>query len=197
MAPPGGCAAQPGQARRLGGHAVGRDQLLLLTDRVDEAERMHAEADHADDRHRQQGCHCTQRNAQPRVPARRPENEERQRKARCELHTHACRQRGSCRAGMGARPPGSRAQRQRGAQRRQQQGVVVRSTHRQHQQYRVQAQERGRPHRRLAETPSGTRNQRDCAEAGDDCDRLERPQAARQPEGCDRIAPKREHRTVR
>jgi hypothetical protein len=194
MAPPAGCAAQPGQARRLGGHAVGRHQLLLLTDRVDEAERVYAEADHANDAHRQQGCHRAQRNAQPRVPPPRAENEKRQRKARRELHTHACRQRGRCRARSPARP---RAQRQRPAECQQQQRVVVRSTHRQHQQDRVQAQERGCPRRRLAETSSGTRDQRDCAEAGDDCDCLERPQAPRQPQGCDRIAREREHRTVR
>jgi hypothetical protein len=53
MAPPGGGPAQPYQPRRLGRHAVGRHQLLLLTDRVDEAERVHAEADHAHDRHRE------------------------------------------------------------------------------------------------------------------------------------------------
>jgi len=70
MAPPGRCSAQPGQARRLGGHAVGRHQLLLLTDRIDEAERVHTEADHADDRHREQGCHRAQRNPQPPAPAR-------------------------------------------------------------------------------------------------------------------------------
>jgi hypothetical protein len=194
MAPPGGCPAEPDQPRRLGRHAVRRHQLLLLADRVGEAERVHAEADYADDRHREQGGRRAQRDPQPLAPARCAEHEERQRKTRRELHAHARRQRGRCRARSPARP---RAQRQRRAECQQQQRVVVRAPHSQHQQDRVQAQERGCPRRRLAETPSGTRDQRDCAEAGDDCDCLERPQAPRQPQGCDRIAREREHRTVR
>ena len=178
MSPPGGCPAQPDQPRRLGRQAVGRHQLLLLADRVHEAQRVHAEADHPDDRHREQSCRRAQRDPQPLTPATRAEHEERQRKTRRELHAHARRQRGCCRAGMGARPPGSRAQRQRGAERRQQQRVVMCATNREYQQHRVQAQKRGRPRRRLTETPGGARDQRDRAEAGDDCDCLERPQPA-------------------
>ena len=54
MAPPARRPAQPDQARRLGGNAVRGHQLLLLADRVEEAERMHAEADQPHDRDRQQ-----------------------------------------------------------------------------------------------------------------------------------------------
>jgi hypothetical protein len=69
MAPPGGCPAQPDQARRLSRQAVAGHELLLLADRVDEAERVHPEADHPDDRHREQGRHRAQRNPQPLAPA--------------------------------------------------------------------------------------------------------------------------------
>ncbi len=56
MAPPARCPAQPNQARCLGRDTVRGDQLLLLADRVEEAERVHAEADQANDRDCQQAA---------------------------------------------------------------------------------------------------------------------------------------------
>jgi hypothetical protein len=42
---------------------VGGDKLLLLTDGIQEAERVHAEAEHADERDRQQRAACGERDA--------------------------------------------------------------------------------------------------------------------------------------
>ncbi len=54
MTPPAGCAAQPEQPRGLGGDAVRGHELLLLADRAEEAERVHAKAEHAEQRQREQ-----------------------------------------------------------------------------------------------------------------------------------------------
>lgn len=197
MAPPAGRPAQPHQARGLRRDAVRRHQLLLLADRADEAERMHPEADHPHDCHHEQGGQRAQRHPDPLARARRAEHQERQRETRRQLHAHAGRQRSRCRACMGAGAGcDSRAQHQRGAERQHQQRVVVRATHSEHQQHRVQPHERCRPHRRLAEAPGSTRDQRNRAEAGDNGDRLEGPQAARESQRRDRVARQREQRSV-
>jgi hypothetical protein len=52
MPPPCRRPVQAEQARGLRRDAVGRDELLLLADGVEEAERVHAESDDTDGRDR-------------------------------------------------------------------------------------------------------------------------------------------------
>jgi hypothetical protein len=68
MAPPARSAAEPYQAGRLGGDAVGGHELLLLTHRAEEAERVHAEADDAHRGYRRQAQHPAQRHAETLAP---------------------------------------------------------------------------------------------------------------------------------
>ena len=168
-------------------------QLLLLADCVEEAERVHAKAEQADHRDGQQGGGCSERNAHALAPARRGEHQEGQQQAGRHLDSHAGRQRGCGGARAG---PDSRGQRERERHRQQQQRVVVRPAHGQHQQHRVQADERGRPAGGVAETPGRARDQRHRTEARDDGDRLECPQPCRKPERGGEVAGQREQRPV-
>jgi len=68
-------------------------QLLLFADRVHEAERVHAEAEHPDERDRQQRQPCAERQAHALAHTRGREHQERQHDPRGHLHAHARRQR--------------------------------------------------------------------------------------------------------
>jgi hypothetical protein len=135
---------QAHQPRGLRRHAVGRHQLLLLTDRADEAKRVGAEADQPEQ--------CEQSEAQPGgarhaqalaragpVPAR-PKDQEWQRQPSGRLDRHPRDERGG--AGAESRVCTSREQ-QRGTQRQQQQRVVVCAADGQLEQHRVQPHEGG------------------------------------------------------
>jgi hypothetical protein len=103
---------------------------------------------------------------------------------------HQCRRaRPQARVGAGA-------QRERRCERQQDQRVVVRPADRQYEQHGVQADERRRPAPRLTEPAGGPGDQRDGAEARGDGERLERPQAAGQPERSRGVAEEREQRPV-
>jgi len=197
MAPPARGAAQPHQSRRLGGHAVRGHHLLLLADGAEEAERVRAEADQPHHRDHQQCRPCPEHHPQSLALAGRGEHQEREHEPRGDLHSHARGQRRGGRSRAAARAGRrARAQRERRGEREQQQRVVVRSAHRQHEQHGVQPDERGRPARRVAETPCRPRDQRHRAEAREDRQRLERPQPAREPERGERVAQQREQRPV-
>jgi len=192
---------------------VGGHELLLLADRVHEPEPVHAEADHADDRDRRQRQHRVERHLPALAQARGGEHQERERQSRRDLHPHARRQRSDGRTRARPRSLVSaqrsprrlrrrrralvRAQRKGCGEREQEQRVVVGAAHRQHEQHRVQADERRRPARGAARARGRARDQRHGAEAGEDRDRLERPQPASEPQRRYRVAREREQRTVR
>ena len=98
MTPPAGRAAQPHQARCLGGDAVRGHQLLLLTHRVQETERVHAEADHAQRHQREQAEHRAGGRAYALALLRRSEHQERQHQPRRQLHANSNRDRTHARA---------------------------------------------------------------------------------------------------
>jgi hypothetical protein len=159
---------------------------------------VHAEADQPDDGDRQQCYARTERHPPSLAGARRGEHEEREHEPCRDLHANPRGQRRGGRS-RAAACAGARAgaQRERRRQGELEQRVVVRPANREHQQHRVQADERGRPARRVAKAPGRARHQRHRAEARDDRQRLERPQPARQPQRGDRVAHQREQRPVR
>ena len=138
---------QAHQPRGLRRHAVGRHQLLLLADRADEAERVRAEADQPEQREQREAQPGGARHAQalaragpvPAVPAR-PEDQKWQRQPGGRLDRHPRDERGG--ADAKSRVCAGREQ-QRGAQRQQQQRVVVRAADGQLEQHRVQPHEGG------------------------------------------------------
>jgi hypothetical protein len=142
---------QAHQPRGLRGYAVGRHQLLLLADRADEAKRVGAKADQPEQREQREAQPGGARHAQALalagpVPAR-PEDQEWQRQPGGRLDRHPRDERGG--AGAESRVRSGREQ-QRGAQRQQQQRVVVRAADGQLEQHRVQTHEGGGEARRAA-----------------------------------------------
>jgi hypothetical protein len=193
MAPPARCAAQSRQARGLGRHAVNGHQLLLLADRVEEAQRVRAEADQPDRRERRQAPNRACARPQALAPARGCEQQEGQHQPGGDLDPHARDQR----AGGGAEArAGSCGERQRGGEQQQDQRVVVRPADRQLEQNRVQAHERRRPAPRVTEAAGGSGDHRHGGEARGDGDRLERPQPAGEPQRSGRVAGEREQGPV-
>ena len=185
-----------------------RHQLLLLTDGVEKAERVHAETEHPDE------CQGEQRRARGKSGAHalaragRSEDQEREHEARRDLDPHPCRQRPRGRAWTRVHAPGARTdtgtyagadagtEKQGGCERQQQQRVVVCPADGQHQEHRVQPNECGCPAWRLPEPLSRAGDQRDRTQARGDGYRLERPQPAREAQGRDRVAEQREQRAV-
>jgi hypothetical protein len=155
---------------------------------------VHAEAEHAHERDREQRAAHGECRPCALAGARRGQDQERQHEPGGDLDGDRRGQRacGGSRARVRA---GGQRQRQR--DRRQQQRVVVRSADRQHEQHRVQADERDRPAGGEPAQGGGAGYQRDRGEAGEDGDRLERPQPARQPERHERVAEQREQRSIR
>jgi hypothetical protein len=193
MAPPARRPAQPHQARCLGGHAVGRHQLLLLTHRAEEAQRVSAEADQSNGGERRQAKDGAASDAHALTPTRGRQHEEGQHDAGCDLDSHAGGQ--SQRAGAKARVP-TGCERQRGGEQQEHQRVVVGAANGQLKQHRVQAHERHGPARRAAQAAGGPRDERHRAEAREDRERLERPQPASDPQRGGRVTAEREQRAV-
>jgi hypothetical protein len=151
---------------------------------------VHAEAEQPDHRHRRQRRARAQRHQQAFARARHRQHQERERQPGRDLDAHARRQR------RRADPRTGRRERQREREREQQQRVVVGATDAEHQQHGVQADERHRPAWRVSRARRRPREQRHRGEAGHDSDRLERPQAAGEPQRRDRVADEREQRAV-
>jgi hypothetical protein len=152
-----------------------------------------AEADQADRAEHDETEHGALERSPPIARARRAEQHERQRQTGRDLHADARHERG--RAGAKARRRAGR-QRQGARQREQDQRVVVRAAHGEHEQHWIEPDERRRPAARLSEAPGGHRDERDRAEARQHGERLERPQPAREPERHEGIAEQREQRPV-
>ncbi len=169
------------------------DELLLLADGAEEAERVAAEADQTDRAEHDE----PERGALERSPsiarARRAEQHERQRQPGGHLHADARHERGRGRAKARLR---AGRERQRARQREQDQRVVVRAADGEHEQYGIEPDERRSPAPRLPQAPGGAREQRDGAEARQDGERLERPQPTGQPERDEGVAEQREQRAV-
>jgi len=193
VAPPARRPAQPHQAGGLGGHAVGGHQLLLLAHRAEEAQRVGAEADHADDGKRHQAQAGAGRHFQAPTRARGGEHEEGQHETGRHLDPDARYQRDGAGAKVGAGP---RRQSQRHGQQQQQQRVVVSAGHGQLEQHRVQAHERDRPAPGMAQVARGPPDQRDRAEARGHCHRLEGPQPAGERQRSGRVAREREQGAI-
>jgi hypothetical protein len=121
---------------------VDGDELLLLAERTEEAERVAAEADQRDGPQRREADRRGQRDPHARLGAPRGEHEKWQRQPGRQLHAdagHECHRAGA--------QPRARAggQRERGRQREHDQRVVVRAADGEHEQHRVQPDERDRP----------------------------------------------------
>ncbi len=172
----------------MGGH-----QLLLLTDRVQEPERVDAEADDPESGHHEECDRAAHRGVDPFAGPGRGEHQEREQQPGCDLDADARRQR----AGSGPQArAGAGGQREREREREDHERVVVRAADREDQQDGVQADEGGGEARALAKAPGGPRDERDRAEAGGDGGRLERPQAAGEAQWDGRIAGEREDGAV-
>ncbi len=230
MPPPGWRAREPDQAGGLGRHAVGGHQLLLLAHRVEEAERVRAEADQPQRGEAGQRQRCRHQHGAPLPPPARGEHHEREYDAGGDLHAHADDHRDralaqAAAAGAGSRRRGcrlrrrvrhagatgrasnrrrsaagprltARGQRQCRRQRGHHEGVVVGPADGQLEQHGVQAHECHRPLPLAPQCVGGVADQCDRPEAGERGDRLQRPQAAGQPERRERVAPEREQGAV-
>jgi hypothetical protein len=193
MTPPGRRPREPDEASCLGGDAVRRHELLLLTDGSQEAQRVAAEADH---RHRpERGDRDGRRSgdAQALARARRREHEEGEREPGGHLHPEPRHER----AGGGAKARlRARGERERRGEREHDQRVVVRAAERQLEQHRVQADEGRRPAARAAGAVRGAGDERNRADARRERHRLQRPQARCERQRRERIAGQREQGTV-
>jgi hypothetical protein len=193
VAPPRRRAAEAKQARRLGGDAVHGDELLLLADGVEKAKRVAAEADQRDRAEHEQADDGRGERACALTRAARREHEERQHQPGRDLHADADRER-RC-AGAQARVRAG-SQREREREHQHDQRVVVRAADREHEQQRIEPDERACPASRAPKPAGSARDQRDRAEAARDRDRLERPQRAADAERHGRVAEQREQRAV-
>jgi hypothetical protein len=154
---------------------------------------MRTETDQPEDRQGGERQHGAREHLEPFAGARGREHQERQHQAGRHLDADARHER-AC-GGAEARV-GAGRQRERGRQHQQDQRVVVRPADRQHEQYRVQPNERRRPAPGVPEATAGSHDQRHRAQAARDRQRLERPQPAGQPQRSRRVAREREQRTV-
>jgi hypothetical protein len=102
MAPPTRRAAQAEQPRRLRRDAVGRHQLLLLSDRTEEAKGMDAEADYPERRQRGEADEHGDEEGASLACSRRGEHEEWKHDPGAQLHADAGneRRRGRSRTGL-------------------------------------------------------------------------------------------------
>jgi hypothetical protein len=193
MAPPVRRAAEPKQASGLCRHAVGRHQLLLFAHRVEEAQGVRAEADQPQRHEHDQGQAGGRGHLPPFARSWWREQQEGQRQAGGDLDRHARHQRDGGRPKARLRSSGER---QGAREQHDDQRVVVRATHRQHEQHGVQAHEGGCPAARVTEPAGRPRDQGDGTEARRHGDGLERPQRAGQAQGCCGVAREREQRPV-
>jgi hypothetical protein len=155
---------------------------------------MAAEADQRDRAEHEQAERRACERLQPLTRQPCSEHEERQRQAGRNLDRDAGDERRRGGAQAWARPG---AQQQSRREREQDQRVVVRAADCEHEQHRVQPDERRCPARRVPEPARGPRHQRDGGQARDDGERLECPQRAGQPERRRRVAEQGEQRAVR
>jgi hypothetical protein len=172
---------------------VGRHELLLLADGVEEAEGVDAEADQTEHDEGPQPQSRAGGHLQALARPRGGEHQEGQNDPRRHLDPHAGHQRG--RAGPQARL-GPRRQGERERQREQDQRVVVRPADSQHQEDRVQTDEGRGPPSRAAEPPCRSCDQRHGAQARGRGERLQDPQAGGEPQGRGRVAHKGEEGPV-
>jgi len=173
---------------------VRRDELLLLADGVEEAERVHAEAEHADRGDHEQPERGAGGDLGALARAGRGEDQKRQQQPGGDLHADAGRERERSRAEAWA---GAGGQGERGCEREQQQRVVVGTADGEHEQHRVEPDERRGEPGGMTEARGSAHDQGDGGEARGDGDHFERPQAAGEPERRDRVAGERERRPVR
>jgi hypothetical protein len=150
-----------------------------------------AEAEQADRHERREAQRRAGRDPHALARAAGAENEERQRDPGRQLDAHARYQRPR---GAPQLPAGAHAQRER--QREEDQRVVVGPADRQHQQHRVQPDERARPARGVTEPSGRARDQRHRGEARAHGERLQHPQAAGEPQRGGPVAEQREQRPV-
>jgi len=130
---------QAQQSRRLGGDAVHRDQLLLLADGAEEAERVAAEADQPEHPQRHEAEPGGHGELQPLAAPACPEHEERQHESGGHLDADAGNER-RC-AGAQSRA-GAGGQGERRGKSEQDQRVVVCPADREHEQDGVEPDER-------------------------------------------------------
>jgi hypothetical protein len=152
-----------------------------------------AEADQADRAEHDEPEHGALERSPPIARARRAEQHERQRQAGRDLHADARHERGRARAKARRR---AGRQRQGARQREQDQRVVVRAAHGEHEQHGIEPDEGRRPAPRLSEAPRGHRDEHNGAEAREHGERLERPQPTGQAERHEGVADQREQRSV-
>jgi hypothetical protein len=184
---------QAEQAGRLCRHAVHGDQLLLLADRVEKAQRVRAEAEHANGAEREQAEHGSPGDLAAFAPARRRQHEERQHQPGGHLDADADDERSG--GGAKARARAS-SQSQGRREHHHDQRVVVRAADCEHEQHGIQPDERGGPAARVPQLAGRPCNQGDRGKTRGDGERLERPQAARQAERGGGVAGEREQRPV-
>ena len=169
------------------------DQLLLLAERVDEPKGVRAEAHDRHDREQHQRSRGAPRHPHPlaQVPGR--EHHEWQHQSGRGLHAHPehDQRRG---AAQPWRRPGR--QQQRARKHEQHERIVVRTAHRQLERHRVQADESGRPLRRVPHLLRGPRDQCHRTKTRRHRDPLQRPQATRHAKRCERVGPECEQRPV-
>jgi hypothetical protein len=172
---------------------VGGHQLLLLTDRAEEAERVRTEADDAHGRHGEQPQDPGGGNRDALAHSPRRERQEGQKQPGGELHTDPGRE------GQGGRARsrvGARAQHQRKGEQHDQQRVVVSAADGEHEQHRVQAEEGHGDGGRAAEALGRPCRQPHGGQARQDADGLQGPQPAGEPERCGGVAGEREQGAV-
>ncbi len=186
-----------------------RDELLLLTDRGQETERVWAEADHPDRRDREKAENASERDPQLPAALRGGEDEEGEEQARRELHPDPGRerQRGRPRAraeSISVRralrnalsAASRRAQSECQGEQCEQHRVVVRPADREHEQHRVQAEEGRREGGRSSEPLGRPGGQPDREQAAERDQRFDRPERPRHPQRGGRVAREREERAV-
>jgi hypothetical protein len=193
MAPPRRCTAQSHEPGGLGRHAVGRHELLLLADRVEKVQSVRPEPNQPERHERHEAEGRGAHDPHPLASAAGGEHEEGQHEPGRDLDRDAGRQRDRGRAEAWVGP---RRERQRGREQHDDERVIVGAARGQHEEHRVQANERGRPAGRLTEPARSPGDERDRAEARGDRDRLERPQPAGDAERRGGVARDREKRTV-
>ncbi len=154
---------------------------------------MRAECQQPDQRDRGERADRRHCEARPLPRALGCEDQERQHEACRHLDPYADRERSGGRPQPRAR---ARAQQQRKCERRDQDRVVVRAAHREHQQHRVQPDERRRPAPGVPGSAGSSRHHRDGCKGAEDGDRLERPQRSREAKRDERIGEQREQRSV-
>ncbi len=196
MTPPGRGAAESHQPGGLRRDAVGGDELLLLADRVEEAEGVCAKADQPDRRDREERDHARGEHAAALAGAPRRQHQERQQQPRRHLHPDTGRQRRRRGAISARRIRRACGQGERDGEHEQDQRVVVRSADREHQQHRVQPHEGRRPATGVPQAPRRPGDQQDRREARGSRARFEETEAGCEPEWSDGVADEREQGAV-